>query len=394
MANTKNPSQGLIPLVQTDIFTRRMQGWAQIVGGLVRYLELTVFQEQKLSCEISGLFSEMSSVLDLEIFGPEETVQMSLDKLIKGHGSMALERGTFATCVEDQILPILRELLYTIRKKARDEDREWVSLDQALNRDMDEYITLSTQVRKSLVGQQWRDGGEKEMSRDPWLANLALQKHIAHCFKKQPDYRAKLLQQQDSFSNFEKVIVQNIKVSLSTFYEFRSNQFSMQFDLSKDISAHLDRFEADLDWAKFKSANELKFLNPSKPLVQIADLTYDGFDDIAIRSIRQGSLLKKEGVIVRSYKPCHCVLTQSGYFHILPPLNPGDLFPDIPELSLDLNECSLQPLMMNEKEPEELAFIEKSKGMFGSSEVKHKVHKTNISFVGKQWRIVPIGGEH
>jgi hypothetical protein len=200
---------------------------------------------------------------------------------------------------------------------------------------------------------------------------------MAHCVKKQQDYREKLIKQQEAFSSFEKVIMQNIKgidsitqVSLSTFYEFRSTQFAQQFDLAKDIGQRMESFNADEDWQKFRAENMERLLDPKASLVQIKDVVYDGCDDISIKSIKEGTLLRKEGVIVKTYKQLHCVLTQAGFFHVMPPLS-GE-FPEAPELSLDLSDCTLQPLMMNEKEPEEIAFIEKSKGMF-SSEVKHKV---------------------
>lgn len=138
------------------------------------------------------------------------------------------------------------------------------------------------------------------------------------------------------------------------------------------LSKKMETFAADEDWSKFKNANLDRLLNAEIPPVEIKNVIYDGCDDPAITSVREGVMLRKEGVIVKSYKPFHAILTQSGYFHLTSSITRDEKFPEVFELSLDLSECTLQPLMMNEKEPEEIALIEKKTGMFGG-ELKHRV---------------------
>jgi hypothetical protein len=250
-------------------------------------------------------------------------------------------------------------------------------LDRSLAKDTEEYTKLTSLLRKALVGEQWKDG-DKELPRDPYLSNLgiliimaALQKHIRYCHEKQNDYRERLLAQQEACCSFEKVIIQNIKVSLSTFYEFRSTQYSQQYDLAMLLGKTLESFEADKDWEKFMQVNSKTLLNVKIPPIHIKDVVYDGHDDLSITILKEGPLLRKEGVILKSYKPFHAILTHSGYFHVCSAISNTGL-PEAPDISLDLTECSLQPLMMNEADPEEIAIYEKTKGMFGN-ERKHKV---------------------
>lgn len=75
--------------------------------------------------------------------------------------------------IEDQLLPIIKEVLQQIKKRARDEDKEWLLLDQNLTKDHEEYNRLTMQLRKTLVGQQWKEG-EKEGPKDPYVANLGI----------------------------------------------------------------------------------------------------------------------------------------------------------------------------------------------------------------------------
>ncbi|KAK5670063.1 hypothetical protein QVD99_003467 [Batrachochytrium dendrobatidis] len=84
----------------------------------------------------------------------------------------------------------------------------------------------------------------------------------------------------------------------------------------------LDTMEADKDWAIFRASNCDRFIDQDNvPLVDPANIIYDGCDDLAIRVVRQGSLLRKEGVFKRSYRPINAVLSTSGYLHTLPPLS-------------------------------------------------------------------------
>ncbi|KAI8915878.1 hypothetical protein EDD86DRAFT_197099 [Gorgonomyces haynaldii] len=367
---------------------RRMQGWHQIVFNLTKYLELIVEQEKKLSESLQKCFKELTHSLENtnDMFMPEESVQMIFKGITESQTKMAKERIKSAGMIEDQLLPILKELLVEIKRRAQDAGKDWGLLDQGLSTDLEKFVKHSTDVRKSLMGQQWRDPNDpKEQSRDPWLANLALRKHMDEAFKRQEDYRKKLQEQRESFSNFEKVIVQNIRVALTTFYEFRCTTFGQQYDLAKELKSSLERMNPENDWSLFEKNHGDRFIDENVPLVQIKDIEYDGCDDEAVRSVKEGPLLRKEGVFMRSYKPVYCVLTQSGYFHCLPPMNPGETFPDPnSELSLDLTECQLQPLMMNEKDPEEIAFIESSAGMFGR-QVKHKIRGKGMAESAEWW---------
>ncbi|KAJ1330523.1 hypothetical protein BSLG_009285 [Batrachochytrium salamandrivorans] len=252
----------------------------------------------------------------------------------------------------------------------------------------------------------------KDVPKDPWLADRDY-------------YRTKLLQQQDTFAAFEKVIVQNIRVGLASFYEWKSSNSSRKLEQSRDMARHLDSMEADKDWAIFKRGNCDRFIDvdgAGVPLVQISSIVYDGFDDPAIRIVRQGPMLRKEGVFKRSYRPVHIVLTASGYFHCLPPFgstsaagtpaigessspattggslispvggskpdfNTVDALLEAPELSLDLAECTMAPLNLSDKDPEDIVIVGKGSGMFGR-ESKHKFKGNSMVDSADWWTAI------
>ncbi|KAJ8323438.1 hypothetical protein O5D80_007755 [Batrachochytrium dendrobatidis] len=405
-----NPSQGLIPLSATDVCLKRMNGWSKIVYKLIRYLEVVAEQERRLSESVSKCSKELSvTQLDkdmLGLFDPTESFQTLLKDMTESQSKISKEHTRGAELVETELLPILKELLAEIRKKIADADKDWGLLDKEMKYDLDTFVKLSANVRASLMRLQWKGNEEgsmgdvpKDVPRDPWLADMTLRKHIVQCNKKQEYYRSKLGQQQDTFAAFEKVIVQNIRVGLASFYEWQTSNYTRRLDQSRDMAKLLDTMEADKDWAIFRASNCDRFIDQDNvPLVDPANIIYDGCDDLAIRVVRQGSLLRKEGVFKRSYRPVNAVLSTSGYLHTLPPLSStpigathsdtssaggpfsptgnkpdfsADSILEMPELTLDLAEYTLLPLNLSDKDPEDIVFVGKNSGMFGR-DIKHK----------------------
>ncbi|OAJ43858.1 hypothetical protein BDEG_27171 [Batrachochytrium dendrobatidis JEL423] len=346
-----------------------MNGWSKIVYKLIRYLEVVAEQERRLSESVSKCSKELSvTQLDkdmLGLFDPTESFQTLLKDMTESQSKISKEHTRGAELVETELLPILKELLAEIRKKIADADKDWGLLDKEMKYDLDTFVKLSANVRASLMRLQWKGNEEgsmgdvpKDVPRDPWLADMTLRKHIVQCNKKQEYYRSKLGQQQDTFAAFEKVIVQNIRVGLASFYEWQTSNYTRRLDQSRDMAKLLDTMEADKDWAIFRASNCDRFIDQDNvPLVDPANIIYDGCDDLAIRVVRQGSLLRKEG----------------GPFS--PTGNKPDFSADsileMPELTLDLAEYTLLPLNLSDKDPEDIVFVGKNSGMFGR-DIKHK----------------------
>ena len=184
---------------------------------------------------------------------------------------------------------------------------------------------------------------------------------------KQEYYRKALLDQESKCCSFETVIYQNLKVALSLHFEGKSKTCNQELESFRILKSQSTQVDIEKDWTTFMHSYSNIAPSPTSQPVTIDDLTYDGYDDPMTKSIKEGSLFKKEsGVFKSAWKPCQVILTGSGFFHFM---KSDD---SVPELSLDLTECTVGPLMLNDREPEEFTISEKSGGIFGR-DVKHKV---------------------
>jgi hypothetical protein len=213
---------------------------------------------------------------------------------------------------------------------------------------------------------------------------------MSRCHLKQEKYKSNILMQEEEFSSFEATIIQNIKVTLSTYYEWRVHCTSQQVDQFLSLKEYVDNLNPELDWSLFKSTKTTQFIDLTllKPPTEIF---YEGHDDSALIVLKQGRLFKKEGVFKRQYRLIEAVLTKANFLHVLPERKPNENFYQMPEFTIDLNLYTLQPLLMNEKEPEEISmirlnagFLSKTSGIFGR-DVKYKFKGTSIMDSAEWW---------
>ena len=86
-------------------------------------------------------------------------------------------RAASASNIEDQLIPILKELLGEIKRKVTD-DSKWGTLDKALHADLETYTRLANNLRHSLMRQQWKGDNSDfpavgaDCPKDPWVANI------------------------------------------------------------------------------------------------------------------------------------------------------------------------------------------------------------------------------
>jgi hypothetical protein len=364
-------TQGLIPDSPTSVYLERLLGWNTILKKLINYFELTIIK-LKSQIEITNKISD-TMALDNVHFQQDETFQVFYTNIIQDNAKESSSHSQFLSFIESQILPILNSLIKEVKKKSLDDDKEWTELDREIISDKDTYIKLVSNLRSALVRIQWKDSpisSEKELQKDPWMANQLIIKHAMVCEKKQNKYREALTEQAKNFFAFETIILQNLKVALSLFFEFKAKSIGQNLDSTKSLQILLNQIDVHADWQNFQNYNQRLFSQIQGPLVQVKELTYDGYDDPLTKIIQQGTFLKKDvGMFKTSWKPFNAILTGSGFFHLFP-LERKDA--DMPALSLDLSECTVGPLMLNEKEPEEFTITEKSTSIFGR-EVKHKV---------------------
>ncbi|KAI8894082.1 hypothetical protein BC833DRAFT_568664, partial [Globomyces pollinis-pini] len=172
-----NPSNGLIPLAISNLCYQRLNGWATIITHLIRYLNVVVDQEKKLAESLVKTSSELSTALNghqLNLFADGESVKNLLLDMTDLQAKRANQRASSAANIEDQLIPILKELLTSIKKKASDPDLKWSTLDKELSHAIETYTRLADHVRFSLLRQNWNSDPNdfpdipKDVPKDPW----------------------------------------------------------------------------------------------------------------------------------------------------------------------------------------------------------------------------------
>ncbi|KAJ3021398.1 hypothetical protein HKX48_008628 [Thoreauomyces humboldtii] len=398
-----NPTKGLVPLSATEIFLTRLGGWSQLVRRLIFQFEMILDHQKRLAEAYARCAREFATpITDAKgdpVFSRAETCQVLFSNIQAQHARTSDENTDASAMLENHVLPTLRSMLTDLRRKSQDADREWTSLDKELARDKDIYVKLAAQLQSALAkhnGESYdgQDGKDTSGSviKDPWAANLNLKRHIATCVYKQDHYRAVLLAQQDHFATFESTIVQTLRVTLSSFFDWQKKDLDVSQDSFKKLKSTLHTIDVKKDWEAFRTRNLDRFVERDCPLLSEPQIAYQGREDPLIAANKEGLLYRRDTGIKfgfrKSWKETLVVVTTANYLHALPPQalsQPANLSSSSlteekqeevasrtePELSLYLPDCVIGPLMMNEKEPEEFVVQQKAGGMFGG-EKKHK----------------------
>jgi hypothetical protein len=292
------------------------------------------------------------TINSLKSFGAEETFNQFLSNISEKQDKRSELSSLTAMNIEEQLIPILQELYGQIKKKISDPENLWTTLDRELLKDTATFQKLSTDLRGSIMKHQWKGDSMENMEivkdapRDPWITNLALQDHIQRCYTKQEKYKTYIQKQEEDLSAFEAAVLQNIKITMSTFYEWRAQASQQNLQDINIVKQRVDTLNPEQDWLTFRNSRKNIFVNNLKIP---SEIEYDGFDEPLITAVKSGRLTKKEGVFKKLYKPVDVVLTRTNYLYIIPEKNLA-----LPDIILDLHDFTLQPLMMNEKEPEEI----------------------------------------
>lgn len=103
-----------------------------------------------------------------------------MEQMSEQQGKRAALRAGSAANIEEQLIPILKELLVEIKKRAAGDEQKWATLDRSLNQDLETFVKLSGHVRNSLMRQQWKGDTTdfpdipRDTPKDPWIANIGI----------------------------------------------------------------------------------------------------------------------------------------------------------------------------------------------------------------------------
>ncbi|KAJ3260395.1 hypothetical protein HDU77_001351 [Chytriomyces hyalinus] len=328
---------GLIPVSPTNIYLDRLKGWAELIKRLISYFENTLAEEKRVSASLGQSVKSFATPILLRnepVFESDETFQRFIKDIIETQNRRASEHSAAASSIEAETLPNLRDLLKEVLDKAMDTNREWTDLDKLLASNRETYVKLTKNLRLSIERQRILLGGDpdsplnkaklanigKDIPRDPWQANLAIQRFIYTLRESFPKTLESLVNQQSRMLVFEKVVIQLLKPTLTSYFSRRSNKSS---DALSSLLQSLDNLDPDKDWELFLARNKAVLVEPDAiekgfaAAVVAKEVKYEGQEHSRCGFVKEGTLQRNIPGILRSkgYKAGHYVLTVSGFLH-------------------------------------------------------------------------------
>ncbi|KAJ3207432.1 hypothetical protein HDU67_007458 [Dinochytrium kinnereticum] len=374
-------TNGLVPPSATDAYLDRLKGWSDVVRRLISHFECIVEQERKLADVYFKSAKDLSSPIRVggaEVFGVEESIQAVMKNLFDAQSKLSSEHLAAASHIESETLPELKSLLAEVRKKSIDADKEWVALDKGLARDREVYGKLAANLKASIRRQVKVRGGaanpdlgvDKDVPRDPWIANIHIQRHINGLLKNQSDTREALASQEQNFAVFEQVTLQHLRLALTNHFVVSNKTHSAHISASTSITSSLESMNPSSDWEVFRRRRSDVILDRLQPLVRQQDVKYDGMNDPGCEAVKEGALMKRIPGVLRAkgFKPGYYALTVSGFLHGFP--GPDAVESGEPtEASVWLPDCTVGAKgALDAKEPYEFMIQEKSTGFLKGGE--------------------------
>ncbi|KAJ3171366.1 hypothetical protein HK101_011256 [Irineochytrium annulatum] len=380
-----DPTNGLVPPSATEAYMERLKGWTEIVKRLISYFEMVLDQEKKLAELCSKSAKDLSAPLRVhgnEVFDPDESVQSVFKALFESQSRLSSEHNAAATHIENETIPNLKTLLSEARKKCLDRDGEWTALDKALAKDRELYSKLASNVKASIQYQlkiragvaNPEAGMDKDVPRDPWIANLQMQRHISNLLANQSEIRSQLASQEQNIAVFEQVTVQHLRNTLSSYIMTTKKGAALKASPVAPLIAAIDAINPEADWTLFRRRRADVIMDRLRPLLRRDEVIYDGMNDSGCEAVKEGTLMKRIPGMLRSkgFKNGHYVLTVSGFLHGFASPDAVDAGTENPELSLWLPECIVGLRGQDPKEPNEFTIQEKSGGFLKGAE-KHRL---------------------
>ncbi|KAJ3080595.1 hypothetical protein HK102_002944, partial [Quaeritorhiza haematococci] len=210
-----------------------------------------------------------------------------------------------------------------------------------------------------------RKEGKRPHMEDPWFINHEIQRKSRSQARAAKLEHSSVVLQQESFSAFETTLINNIKAALEPYF---SRELQNNHDSSRDLQSlqsTLNSLDANREWTLLKRRFPDRFATTEAPLPSeesaASAFRYQGMDHPFTTVVHQGTLYRKHGMITKSFKPGFYVLTAGGFLHGFPveaerAVRMGELWEvGEPDVTIDLVECSLEPVGLKE-DPEGVEF--------------------------------------
>lgn len=142
------------------------------------------------------------------------------------------------------------------------------------------------------------------------LPSLVVTIQIKKQVKEENRLHEAMLALQRQIAAFEGGIIEQIKTTVRTFYDWHSKDMSNFKQMATVVAAVLERLQPDTEWKGFIELHKNLLVNENARLKEPDDINYPNKDNPLVATVKQGRMERKTGVL-KNFNDRYYVLTPS-----------------------------------------------------------------------------------
>lgn len=188
------------PLPQTARLLTFLEGWETVVNRLQRHFQIMLEEEKRQVHMHNNSNKELCA--PISTFREDGNVQDLLKDLYLQSVVLSSISSSTVTFLQAQTIAQLHQLALQIKTKIHDHKKEFTALDNTLISARSTTTELQQRLTASLEQSTIKSSSSASAASiiDPWLAKIALKRHLTFCTKKHKEWMQQLQQQQHSIS--------------------------------------------------------------------------------------------------------------------------------------------------------------------------------------------------
>ncbi|KAJ3293789.1 hypothetical protein HDU79_011906 [Rhizoclosmatium sp. JEL0117] len=345
-----------LALDPADVLTDRAHGWKDFVVALNYHFHRLADAEKaqaKSHTANQKHWTHPAPVRDLA-FGEQSAVRGLVQVFKNDATALAAQHSAVQHSLEKQTITALDGIKKSLKAKLAALVKDQKQRNKERLKDKQSIIKAKEDLQKAISFAR-RPGTDSNRYGDPWLANQEVKNKLAIAKMKHAARNQKLVDIKADFKVFEANLIRELKVALigvSSISEIQPHRASH----ANEIEAGLAALDAEKEWKQF-CVNRLD--KSGGPEMFETD-QYEGHDDPLIGVVHEGVLSRKTKDLFKSYKEFYYVVSAGGYMHEFKAKPQIDRLESIePERTIYLGDCTLDPLGVQDRKPEEFFLTEK-----------------------------------
>ncbi|KAI8820507.1 uncharacterized protein EV422DRAFT_506741 [Fimicolochytrium jonesii] len=330
---------GALPPSPSDILLVRYAGWLTLVRSLITQFEdQSTLEKYMVQTHTKSVKDWTSHPLrDIEsAFNPEQTGSSTkstsgvhnLTKEIRDSNSkLASDHDALYKVLASQTLPALKTIEKDVHQRMGAMMQEEKDRRKEKDKDERELRHLIKDLKKALSAARGTVDIQPWAAGDPWLINIAIQRHLADANLKYRSHTSTLEGIEQSFGVWEKNLINNLKSALLAYTSLDptvilagSAGHTQNVALSPTANLHraIQAIEAEKEWEMYRSTQLARTIPPtgeqSATEREAFMHDYPGADDPLVQLVKEGPMQRKSKILKKWHEKWYC-LTAAGWLH-------------------------------------------------------------------------------